>query len=889
MRFVLSFLAIGVFLAALAFAGVMGLYAYYARDLPDPGALSRRQLFQTAHVLDRNGKLLQELNDPQGGRRTLVPLSDIPMVARDATIAAEDASFYDNPGFDVRAVVRATYQWIRTGAPQSGASTITQQLVKNTLLGPEQTAERKIKEAFLAMELTRRYSKDQILEMYMNEISYGNRAYGIEAAAETYFGKPARELTLAEASLLAGLPQAPSYYDPYTNMPAARDRQSYVLDQMVRTGAITAAQRQSAASASIKLIPTSQLGPQEAPHFVTYVRQMVEQQFGTESLFREGLQITTSLDLDLQHLAEKSATDHIAAIRQRNATNAALVAIQPSSGQVLAMLGSVDFNDPKISGQVNVALSLRQPGSTLKPFTYVTAFGKGWNPATMLWDIPTTFPGGYKPNDFDNRFPGPLAVRDALAQSRNIPAVEALQFVTVPEMLATAHRFGIEDLRQPDRYGLSVTLGGGEVKLLDLTYAYSVFANGGNQVGAEVPADRREQGFRQVEPVSILKVTNSSGKVLYEYSPATAQVEDPRLVYQLTSILSDDKARQPTYGANSPLVLPNRPAAVKTGTTDEYRDSWVVGYTPDLVTGVWVGNTDNTPMKDVQGVAGAGQIWHDFMSGALGGTPASPFKAPQGVQQAEVCALSGMLPTTDCRENTLPVHGIRQDWFVPGINMPNKPDDWHQQVEVCKVNGKRSTPLVPDNARDRVVFVTLPEIARVWGVAHGYPPPPSEDCSDVYQGERIAQIVAPTPTDRITVGQTLQIVGSAYVDDFSTYTLDVGGGDNPTAWTAITDKRAQAVDRALLGVWDTTGLQPGRYRLRLRAVDSFQNAQESAPLIVTLSPPATPTPQPTATLAASPTPAASRTATPSPTPRPATTAQPTRPPAPPTPRPTPRP
>src|SRR5438132_889425 len=403
--------------------------------------------------------------------------------------------------------------------------------------------------------------------MYLNEILYGNRAYGVEAAAETYFGKPAKDLSLAEVSLLAGLPQAPSFYDPYTNMPAARERQSYVLDQMVRTGAITAAQREAAFSAPLALVPASQVGPQEAPHFVTYVRQLVEDQFGTEALFRLGLQITTSLDLDMQHLAEKSASDHIADIKARNATNAALVAIQPSTGEVVAMLGSVKFNDPSIAGQVNVALSPRQPGSTLKPFTYVTAFGKGWNPATMMWDIPATFPGGYKPNDFDKKFPGPLTVREALAQSRNIPAVEALQFVTVPEMLATAHRLGIEDLRQPERYGLSVTLGGGEVKLLDLTYAYSVFANSGKQTGTELPPDRRQEGFRQFDPASILKVTDSSGKVLYEYRPNGAQVADPRLVYQITSILADDKARQPTYGANSPLVLPNRPAAVKTGTT----------------------------------------------------------------------------------------------------------------------------------------------------------------------------------------------------------------------------------------------------------------------------------------------------------------------------------
>src|SRR5207253_840981 len=389
-----------------------------------------------------------------------------------------------------------------------------------------------------------------------------------------------------------------------------------VLEQMLRTGAITAGERGSAERVQLKLAPPTQTGPAEAPHFVTFVRQLVEQQFGTESLFREGLQITTSIDLDMQHLAEKSARDHIADIKARNATNAALVAIRPATGEVLAMLGSVNFDDPNIAGQVNVAVSPRQPGSTLKPFTYVTAFGKGWSPASMLWDIPTTFPGNYKPNDFDDKFPGPMTARDALAQSRNIPAVQTLQFVSVPDMLATAHRFGLTDLRDPARYGLAVTLGGGEVKLLDLTYAYSVFANSGKQTGTELPPDRRQEGFRQVDPVSILKVTDSSGKALYEYRQSVAQVADPRLVYQITSILSDDTARQPTYGANSPLVLPNRPTAVKTGTTDAYRDSWVVGYTPELVTGVWVGNTDNTPMKDVLGVAGAGQIWHSFMAAA---------------------------------------------------------------------------------------------------------------------------------------------------------------------------------------------------------------------------------------------------------------------------------
>jgi 1A family penicillin-binding protein len=883
MRLLLTLFAVSVFLTALAFAGVMGLYAYYARDLPNPDALAHRQLFQTARIFDRQGRLLQELNDPSGGRRILVRLSEIPPIMREATIAAEDGSFYENPGFDVRAVVRATYQWVRSGTPQSGASTITQQLVKNTLLGPEQTAERKIKEAFLAMELTRRYSKDQILEMYLNEIGYGNRSYGIEAAAETYFGKPAKELTLTEASLLAGLPQAPSYNDPYTNLAEARDRQRYVLEQMVRTGAITGQQAEAAATAPIKLTPADAGSTQEAPHFVTYVRQQLEDRFGTDALFRDGLQVTTSLDLDMQHAAEDAARDHIEDIRARNATNASLVSIKPSTGEVMAMLGSVDFDDRAIDGQVNVALAPRQPGSTLKPFTYVTAFGRGWNPATLVWDIPTTFPGGYRPNDFDNKFPGPMTIRDALAQSRNIPALEALQFVSVPDMIATAHRMGIQDLRQPERYGLSVTLGGGEVRLLDLTYAYSVFANGGRQVGADIPPERHDPAYRQFDPVSILKVTNSAGKVLYDYRPPTpAEVVDPRLVYQITSILSDDRARAPTYGRDSPLVLRDRPAAVKTGTTDEFRDSWVVGYTPDLVTGVWVGNTNNTPMRDVLGVAGAGQIWHTFMEAALDGAAATPFNPPSGLVQAEVCTLSGLLPTPDCRENGLPVHGTTKDVFVPGVNLPTKPDDWHQRVEVCKINGKRATPLVPENAREMAIFANLPEPYRAWASSHGFAAPPTEDCSDVYQGERVAQIMGPAPTDRVLVGQTLQVVGSAYIDDFASYTLDVGAGDNPSAWTPITDQRAQAVDQALLGVWNTTGLQPGRYRLRLRVFDSFLNAQESAPLVVTVAAPATPTPVPTVaptptvastrgpTAAATPqgTPAATRPPTPRPTPRP---------------------
>ena len=406
------------------------------------------------------------------------------------------------------------------------------------------------------MELTRRYSKDQILEMYMNEISYGNRAYGIEAAAETYFGKPAKELTLAEASLLAGSAPGAVVLRPLhqPGRPPASARRT-CSTRWCAPARSPRAERARRRAAPIKLVPAEPTAaPHEAPHFVTYVRQQVEAQFGTEALFREGLQITTSLDLDLQHLAEKPAADHIADISARNATNAALVPSSPTTGEVMAMLGSVDFDDPSIDGQVNVALAPRQPGSTLKPFTYVTAFGKGWNPATLLWDIPTTFPGGYRPNDFDDKFPGPMTVRDALAQSRNIPAVEALQFVSVPEMLATAHRLGHQ---RPARSGPLRPVRDARRRRSQAARPDLCLC----RVRQRRPAGRaptcpptaRGQGFRQFDPVSILKVTDATRQsAVRVHSPKSAEVADPRLVYQITSILSDDGRAPPTYGAQQP-------------------------------------------------------------------------------------------------------------------------------------------------------------------------------------------------------------------------------------------------------------------------------------------------------------------------------------------------
>jgi 1A family penicillin-binding protein len=823
MRFILWTTLFFVFMASLGVLAIVGAYAYYAKDLPDYTQLDRRRVFQTARILDRNGVLLGEFNDPRGGKRTVVPLSKIPEGLQDATIAAEDANFYEHPGFDVIAILRALYLNVRGREIVSGASTITQQLVKNTLLTPEQTPDRKIKEVILAYEVERRYNKGRILELYLNEVYYGNLAYGVEAAAQTYFGRSVSDLDLAQMTFMAGLPQAPSTYDPYVNPQGARERQDYVLEQMIRHGMITREQADAARAEPIALRPRQQSGPIEAPHFVDFIRELLERSYSPDTLFREGLQIRTTLDLRLQHLAEEAARSQIAELKQRNASNAALVAIKPDTGEILAMVGSVDYNDTAISGQVNVALRDRQPGSTLKPFTYLTAFEQGWAPSTMIMDVPTTFGGTYTPLDYDQQFRGPVSVRRALAGSLNVPAVKALEAVGVDAMLATAHKMGINGLRDPERYGLSVTLGGGEVTLLDLTYAYTPFANNGLQTGLPLSGADKTPTSRQFEPVGILEIRNAAGATLYQQKPAQpVQVADPGLSYLITNILGDDEARAETFGRHSPLEL-SRPSAAKTGTTDDYRDSWVVGFTPDLVTGVWVGNSDGSPMKDVLSARGAGLIWHQFMESALDGIPPRPFPRPADVVEREVCQLSGLLPTPDCAKTIV-------DLFTPA-DLPKEPDNLYRRVDVCKVNGKLAFDLVPANARESKVFVVFPPPYTDWGLKNGYPAPPTQRCDDVYKGVHVAEIDAPDPEKPLS--GSVQVVGSAMVDNFSHLDLEVGAGPNPTVWTKITDGRTQGVDRALLGVWNTAGYPSGRYTLRLSVYDGSGNViQRSSPAVV---------------------------------------------------------
>jgi len=694
--FCLGLLLIAVFGITLALIGARSgegvgrIIDAITRDLPTPEAAVSRDVFKSSFIYDRNGEILYEIFDPNGGRRTVIPISEIPQHLVAATLATEDANFYQNPGFDLRAMMRAVWQNFRGQSVLSGASTITQQLVKNALFDPEerveQSFERKAKEIVLAYKLSQMYSKDQILERYLNEINYGNLAYGIEAAARTYFDKPARSLDLAEASLLAGLPQLPSAYNPFVNLRAAKERQAEVLGLMVRQGYISEQIAEAALRQELKFARLRK--DIEAPHFVMYVRDILERRYGVARLYSGGFRVFTTLDLNAQRAAEEVARSHVARIREHDVGNAAIVAINPISGEVLAMVGSVDYFDSAIAGQVNMANSLRQPGSTLKPFTYAAAIARGTHsPGTIIRDEPTTFRGAagepYVPQNPDGRFRGPVTLRHALANSLNIPALKLVSEVTPEAMIDLARRMGITSLGDARQYGLTVTLGSGEVRLLDLTYAYTPFANGGFQIGQPV-IDARP-GSREFEPAVILKVVDAEGRVLDEYSPRPGKrVISPQVAWIISDILSDDEARSDTYGRNSPLAI-GRPAAVKTGTTDRYHDSWTIGYTPDLVVGVWVGNADNQPMRQVLGVSGAGAIWNGTMQQLLKNTASRAFIRPAGLVQVAIDPRTGLRPAANGPS--------RLEWFLEG----NVPTQWTEilRPHTPTVTAARPAPPAP--------------------------------------------------------------------------------------------------------------------------------------------------------------------------------------------------
>lgn len=572
-----------------------------------PGPLPR--LFQTTRIHDRSGVLLAEVYDE--GRRTWVKLDQISRHLVNATIATEDSSYYTNSGVDPIRIVGALWQNFDDGQITSGASTITMQLARNLFLGMEQrydqSLDRKILEVGLAQELTRLYSKDELLEMYLNMLNYGHLTYGPEAAAQVYFGKRAIDLTLSEATLLAGIPQQPANLDLFVNMEGAKERQRVVLDLMVRHGYLTPQGADAVYAQPVNLNLDPDLNPGRAPHFVQYVIDTLDSRLGEGYTRRAGLNIISTLDLRMQDVAQRIVAQKVSELQpQFDLNNGALVALKPGSAEILVMVGSADFTNEAIDGQVNVATSLRQPGSAIKPLVYAMALNDNLiSPASLLWDTPATYNIGngqtYSPLNYDRNFHGPVSVRTALANSYNVPAIKLLDILGVERMVEGARAMGLQSLvPDPNRYGLSLTLGGGDVQLLDLVTAYHTIANGG----------------QYVPPKFILSMTDNRGQPMQEQSPPPVPVISDAAAFLVTDILSDDAARAPTFAPNGALTL-SRPAAAKTGTTDDWRDNWTMGFTRYLVAGVWAGNTDGHPTIDSSGVMGAAPIWHTFMEEVL--------------------------------------------------------------------------------------------------------------------------------------------------------------------------------------------------------------------------------------------------------------------------------
>lgn len=668
------------------------LFSYYARDLPNPNKLIERNTDLSTVFYDRNGKQLYEFHGEKN--RSLIALDKVSENIIHATLAAEDADFYTHKGFSIRGILRAVKNMVVGGGLQSG-STLTQQVVKNGLLTQARTLSRKISELILSLELENKYSKDQILQMYLNETPYGGQNYGILTAAKAYFDKDPSQLDVAEAAYLAGLPQRPTYYSHFGATPEAGiARKDYVLYLMNVRGWIGAdGQKYFLSDEEYKKAKSEELHfqsgsfPQFAPHFVFYVKQLLADKFGEAVVEQGGLQVTTSLDLDLQNKAQQTVFDEVEKAKYLNVGNGALIAIDPRTGQILAMVGSKGYNIPSepagcISGTtgpnsctfepfLNVITAKRQPGSTIKPITYAAMLSQGYTAGFPFLDVPTTFPGPtpdkpYKPENYDGKFRGPISLRKALGNSINIPAVKALKIVSIDTMISFSQQLGITTLNDRSRYGLALTLGGGETKLLEMTDAFATFA---------------DKGVYH-EPTAILEVKDSKGNLIYKWhDTGGSKVLGEDISFLISDILSDDGARSDIFGSGSLLNIPGKKVAVKTGTTDDKRDNYAIGYTPSIAVGVWVGNNNNDKMNPIlaSGITGATPIWHDFMTDYLKDKKSEPFTPPANVQKITIDALTGMQPY----EN----NPSRLEWFIQGTE-PTAKSNWYQRVEICKVDKK---------------------------------------------------------------------------------------------------------------------------------------------------------------------------------------------------------
>jgi 1A family penicillin-binding protein len=664
-----------LYLCGLGVLTVVGIFIYFAKDLPSANSIDAKLIVQSTKIYDRSGEhLLYDVHGEE--KRTVIPFNQIPDNVKFATIALEDQGFYTHHGVDPKSILRSALKDVVKGGAAQGGSTITQQFIKQTLLTSEKTITRKIKELILAIELEQKYSKDEILAMYLNQIPYGSSAYGIEAAAQTFFGKSSKDLTLAEAALLASLPNAPTYYSPFgSHLDALAGRKNSALQKMTDQGYITQDQADEAKGVNI----ISEINPKQdnisAPHFVMYVKEYLEQKYGEQAVEQGGLKVYTTLDWDKQQAAEKAVTDGAAKNVSQNASNAALVAMDPKTGQVLAMVGSKNYFDKSIDGQVNVALANRQPGSSFKPYVYLTAFTKGYTPETLLFDVPTNFSTDdgkeYKPQNYDGKFHGPLQMKNSLAMSLNIPAVKTLYLAGVNDSINLAKGLGIKGLNEPDRYGLSLVLGGGEVTLLDHVDAYGALAAGGIHRDKTV----------------ILKIQDKDGSTLEEYKNNNPgqRVVDEKYVAMLDYIMSTNEFRAPTFGDNNPFKFTDRPVAAKTGTTNEFRDGWAMGFTPSIAVGVWAGNNNNTSMKSgADGIVVAAPIWRSFMNQVLSNYAVEQFPKYEK-EDAGKAVLNGEID--------------KQDVEVCQIDKGNKSGDYCLANDTC-----------PSGVSEKVTFGSVHDI-----------------------------------------------------------------------------------------------------------------------------------------------------------------------------------
>ena len=814
---------------------------WFSTELPTPEHLRARAALGSTRILDRRGQLLYELPEPLSGRQRPVSLDTIPLALRQATIAVEDASFYSNSGIDMRGIARAVWANLRSGAIVSGGSTITQQLARGFLLDPatarERSFSRKLREALLALKLTAAYSKDDILALYLNQSYYGGQSYGVEAAAQHFFGKPVRDLDLAECALLAGLPQAPSRYDPFAAREAALARQADVLDAMARAGYVSPAQAAAAKAEPLQFGGGDQ--SPRAPHFVNYVLDQLDARLGADVVARGGLTITTTLDADLNDAAQASLRRQIALLStprnggpDHRVRNGAVLVLDPHDGAILAMVGSPQFNDTRSQGQVNATLALRQPGSAIKPLTYAAAFERGWTPASQILDVPSTFQTRegqqYTPQNYDRTFHGPLLLREALATSSNIGAVRLLDAIGVPALLNMAGRLGIDSLGDPanaGRYGLALTLGGGEVTPLELTAAYATFANGG----------------RRVVPFAVVAIADADGHSLIDEQAAakdrsaplseTSLGVSPQIAYLISDILSDRYARMRAFGAQSVLDI-DRPAAAKTGTTSDWRDNWTLGYTPDRAVGVWVGNADGQPMEAISGISGAGPVWHDVMMAAHKGLPPRPFERPDGIVERAICAEGGLLPGPNCP-------ATRGERFLAS-NQPTQTDASHIAIALDRDLGCRAPAGYPAARVVRRVFRLLPSEAEAWTIAAGLPQPPRAQCPALAAAPTAegAPAAAQNPPPAVPAGPALLLPAPG-----ATFVLSPGipaerqrielkaraGRDDAAIVTFLVDGQPLA---ALSGppyraFWQ---LAPGRHRAEVRVADAHGRETRSAPV-----------------------------------------------------------